>query len=39
RQYLDLNNREPKPFTWTKSADEILASLARFCKRTSDSGH
>ena len=39
RQYLELNNREPKPFTWTKSADEILASLARFCKRTSDSGH
>ena len=30
---------DPKPFIWTKSADEILASLARFCKRTSDSGH
>jgi transposase len=39
RQYLELNNREPTPFIWTKSADEILASLARFCKRTSDSGH
>lgn len=39
RQYLEVNNREPTPFIWTKSADQILASLARFCKRTSDSGH
>lgn len=39
RQYLEVNNREPTPFIWTKSADDILASLARFCKRTSDSGH
>lgn len=39
RQYLEVSNREPTPFIWTKSADQILASLARFCKRTSDSGH
>lgn len=39
RQYLDLYNKNPKAFIWTKSADEILASLARFCKRISDSGH
>ena len=25
-------------FIWTKTADEILASLARFCGRISDSG-
>ncbi len=37
--YLEDHNREPKPFIWTKTADEILASLARFCERTSDSGH
>ena len=37
--YLEGHNREPKPFIWTKTADEILASLARFCQRTSDSGH
>jgi transposase len=37
--YLEDHNREPRPFTWTKTADEILASLARFCERTSDSGH
>jgi len=39
RQYLDICNEDPKPFVWAKSADEILASVARFCKRISDSGH
>ena len=39
RQYLSTYNTDPKPFVWHKSADEILASLARFCKRISDSGH
>jgi transposase len=39
RQYLNIYNETPKPFIWTKSADQILASLARFCKRISDSGH
>ena len=39
RQYLNVYNTDPKPFVWHKSADEILASLARFCKRISDSGH
>ncbi len=39
KQYLDVSNGSPKPFVWTKSADEILASVARFCTRTSGSGH
>jgi transposase len=39
RHFLDANNENPKPFIWTKSADEILASIARFCERTSNSGH
>jgi transposase len=38
-QYLALTNAEPKPFVWTKTADEILASVARFCHRISNSGH
>ena len=33
-EFLDETNRNPKPFTWTKSADEILDSIARFCDRT-----
>jgi transposase len=37
--YIDLKNRDPKPFVWTKTADEILASIERFCQRTSGSGH
>lgn len=39
RHYLGIYNKEPKPFVWTKSADEILQSVARFCKRINDSGH
>jgi transposase len=38
-RYLEASNANPKPFVWTKSADEILASIARFCKRITDSGH
>ena len=39
RAYVDLNNQEPQPFSWTKTADKILASIERFCLRTSRSGH
>ena len=34
--YLDAHNDEPKPFKWTKSADQILESIARFAQRTLD---
>ncbi|MFM7294831.1 MAG: IS630 family transposase, partial [Burkholderiales bacterium] len=39
RHYLELNNASPKPFVWAKSADDILASIERFCLRTSNSRH
>jgi transposase len=39
RSYLEITNQSPKPFVWTKTADEILASVARFCARTSGAGH
>jgi transposase len=39
RRYLLLYNEAPKPFMWTKTADEILASVARFCHRISGTGH
>jgi len=39
RIYIDAHNGHPKPFVWTKTADEILESVARFCKRTSETGH
>jgi transposase len=38
-RYIDHGNQHPKPFVWTKTADEILASVARFCQRISNSGH
>lgn len=37
--YVAMNNAAPKPFIWTKTADEILQSVAEFCLRTSDSHH
>ncbi len=39
RLYLATHNEDPKPFIWLKTADEILANLARFCLRTSEAGH
>ncbi|QTI87454.1 IS630 family transposase [Streptomyces sp. AgN23] len=32
-------NADPKPFIWTKTAEEILESLAQFCRRISGAGH
>jgi transposase len=32
--YLETTNDAPRPFIWTKTADQILASVARFCART-----
>jgi transposase len=29
--FIDQHNADPKPFRWTKSADDILASIERFC--------
>lgn len=39
REYLAITNAAPKPFVWTKTADEILAKVARFCQRISNPGH
>jgi len=32
-------NQHPRPFIWTKTAEEILESLARYCQRISGAGH
>jgi transposase len=34
REYIEVHNENPKPFVWTKTADQILASIARFAQRT-----
>ena len=38
-RYLDQHNTNPKPFIWTKTADQIFTTIARYCTRISDSGH
>jgi transposase len=32
-------NEDPRPFVWTKTAEEILDSIATYCQRINDSGH
>lgn len=39
RQYLNTYNESPKPFIWAKTADDILATIERFCLRISNSRH
>lgn len=39
RLWINQWNNDPKPFVWTKTADEILDTLAAYCLRISDSGH
>ncbi|HEX7894075.1 MAG TPA: IS630 family transposase, partial [Terriglobales bacterium] len=34
RSFIDRHNENPKPYRWTKSADEILASVMCFCQAT-----
>jgi hypothetical protein len=37
--FIEHHNIDPNPFIWHKTADQILDSVARFCKRINDSGH
>jgi transposase len=34
RAFVDATNADPRPFRWVRSADDILASVRRFCLRT-----
>ncbi len=34
RDFIDAHNTAGKPFVWTKTPDEILASIGRFAQRT-----
>ena len=36
RDHIDTVNANPRPFRWTRSADNILATVKRFCLRTLD---
>ena len=39
REYLDQHNEQPRPFRWTKSADEIINSVHSVIKRINATGH
>lgn len=39
RHYLTVYNEDPRPFVWTKTADDILQTLKAFCQRTYNSRH
>jgi hypothetical protein len=38
RKWVNEWNKDPKPFVWTKTADEILETLAAYCARISSPG-
>ncbi len=38
REWINEWNKNPKPFAWTKTADEILETLAAYCQCIIDSG-
>lgn len=39
RAWIDTWNDNPRPYVWTKTADQILASVANYCIQINDSGH
>jgi transposase len=39
RNWVAAWNEDPKPFIWTKTADQILESLSRFLQRINGGGH
>jgi transposase len=39
RAWIEQWNADPKPYVWTKTAEQILETLAAYCERITDSGH
>jgi transposase len=39
RAWMKTWNEDPKPYVWTKTADQILESITRYCTRINESGH
>ncbi len=39
RKWVTAWNENPKPFVWTKTAEQILGKLGRLIQRTSNPGH
>src|SRR3954454_18597213 len=39
RAWIETWNHDPKPYVWTKTADQIIESITRYCTTINDSGH
>jgi len=39
RAWIETWNDDPRPFVWTKPAEQILDSIRRYCERINQSGH
>ena len=39
RQWIETWNENPRPYVWTKTAEQILDSISRYCKRINQTGH
>jgi transposase len=39
RAWIKTWNADPKPYVWTKTADQILESIATYCTRINESRH
>jgi transposase len=39
RNWIQTWNDNPRPYLWTKTADQILDSIAKYCTRINDSRH
>jgi transposase len=39
RAWIETWNQDPKPYIWTKTADQILDSIATYCTRINESRH
>jgi transposase len=39
RSWIETWNEDPQPFVWTKTADQILESISRYCNRINESRH
>jgi len=38
-EWIKLWNANAKPFKWTKTADQIIDAIGRYCARISGPGH
>ena len=39
REWMTTWNDDPRPYVWTKTAEQILDSIRRYCQRINDSRH